>query len=68
LNLNLHKHLLSLLHATLVEISSSLATLVKAAKQAGAELGFKILGGQIEKNKFGGAKTIKITKFRSKID
>jgi hypothetical protein len=40
----------------------------KSCIHAGAELGFKILGGQIEKNKFGGAKTIKITKFRGKIN
>jgi hypothetical protein len=35
---------------------------------AGAELGSKIWGGQIEKKKFGGAKTIKIIKFRGKIN
>jgi hypothetical protein len=36
--------------------------------KAGAELRFKIWGGQIEKKNFGGAKTIKITKFRGKIN
>jgi hypothetical protein len=35
---------------------------------SGAELGFKIWGGQIENKKFGGAKTIKITKFKGKIN
>jgi hypothetical protein len=34
----------------------------------GAELGSKIWGGQIEEKKFEGAKTIKITKFRGKIN
>jgi hypothetical protein len=34
----------------------------------GAELGFKNWGGQIEKKKFEGAKTIKITKFKGKIN
>jgi hypothetical protein len=35
---------------------------------SGAELGFKIWGGQIENKKFEGAKTIKITKFKGKIN
>jgi hypothetical protein len=36
--------------------------------RAGAELGFKNWGGQIEKKNFERAKTIKITKFRGKIN
>jgi hypothetical protein len=36
--------------------------------RTGAELGFKIWRGQIEKKKFEEAKTIKITKFRGKIN
>jgi len=36
--------------------------------RTGAELGFKIWRGQIENKKFGGAKTIKITKFKGKIN